>query len=288
MVGEGAAAAELVTLERVGATCVISLNRPRVRNAQNFALLYALDRAFAEFAADDSLRVAVLGGAGPSFSAGHDMGTDGIDYDVSYPRVATLWWDHVGKEGAEDWMAREEEMYLALCRRWREIPKPTIAMVQGACISGGLMIAWTCDLIVAAEDAVFADPVVAMGIPGVELFAHPWELGARQAKELLFTGDRLTAQRAYELGMVNRVVPLAELREETLALAERIAQMPAFGLALAKRAVNTVQDAMGYRAGTESVFGLHQLAQLHNLLTVGAPGRGATAQSLKQNMDNGG
>ena len=81
--------------------------------------------------------------------------------------------------GVESRYARELEVYLGMCRRWREIPKPTIAMVQGACIAGGLMLAWGCDLIVAADDAFFADPVVRMGIPGVEYFAHPWVMGPR-------------------------------------------------------------------------------------------------------------
>ena len=107
--------------------------------------------------------------------------------------------------------ARELEVYLGMCRRWREMPKPTIAMVQGACIAGGLMLAWVCDLIVATDDAFFADPVVRMGIPGVEYFAHPGCSGPRIAKEFLFTGDRFTAERAYQVGMVNRVVPRAEL-----------------------------------------------------------------------------
>ena len=125
----------------------------------------------------------------------------------SFPRTATLWWDHVGKPGAESRFARESEVYLGMCRRWREMPKPTIAMVQGACIAGGLMLAWCCDLIVAADDAFFADPVVRMGIPGVEYFAHPWVMGPRFAKEFLFLGERVRRARALELGMVNRVVP---------------------------------------------------------------------------------
>ena len=118
-----------------------------------------------------------------------------------------LWWDHVGKEGADARYAREMEVYLGMCRRWREIPKPAIAMVHGACIAGGLMLAWVCDLIVAADDAFFADPVVKMGIPGVEYFAHPWVLGPRFAKEILFTGGRFSAERAYQVGMVSQVVP---------------------------------------------------------------------------------
>src|SRR5438874_10905271 len=131
-----------------------------------------------------------------------------------------------------------------MCRRWRELPKPVIAQVHGACIAGGLMLAWVCDLIIAADDAFFADPVVRMGIPGVEYFAHPWVLGPRFAKEMLFTGERFGAQRAYELGMVNRVVPRDELAGAAFELADRIATMPAFGRALAKRAGNQCEDPM--------------------------------------------
>jgi enoyl-CoA hydratase len=151
-----------------------------------------------------------------------------------------------------------------MCRRWREIPKPTIAMVHGACIAGGLMLAWCCDFIVAAEDAFFADPVVRMGIPGVEYFAHPWVMGPRAAKEFLFTGDRVGASRARELGMVNQVVPREELLDTTLGIAERISAMPRFGLALTKKAVNQAEDQMGMRAGMDSVFGLHHFAHAHN------------------------
>src|SRR6185369_1831347 len=193
------------------------------------------DNAFYKAAADDEVSVIVLTGAGPHFSAGHDIGTPGRDVDVSFERKAVLWWDHVGKAGGDLRYAREIEVYLGMCRRWREIPKPTIAMVHGACIAGGLMLAWVCDLIVASEDAFFADPVLRMGIPGVEYFAHPWVLGPRFAREMLFTGDRFDARRAYEIGMVNRVVPRAELESAVSALGERIAAMPAFGLALAKR-----------------------------------------------------
>jgi enoyl-CoA hydratase len=168
-----------------------------------------------------------------------------------------------------------------MCRRWREMPKPAIAMVQGACIAGGLMLAWCCDLIVASDDAFFADPVVRMGIPGVEYFAHPWVLGPRFAKEVLFTGARFGAQRAYELGMVNRVVPRASLAEETFGLADQIATMPPFGLALAKRAVNQCEDLMGMRPGMDSVFGLHHLAHAHNAETSGDSLAGLDAHGMK-------
>jgi len=186
----GAAEPDVVRYESRGRAAVITLNRPRYRNAQNSAMTYALDAAFARAVNDDAVAVIVLAGEGEHFSAGHDIGTPGRDIDTSFERKAVMWWDHVGKQGADSRYAREMEVYLGMCRRWRELPKPTIAMVQGACIAGGLMLAWVCDLIVAADDAFFADPVVRMGIPGVEYFAHPWVLGPRFAKEMLFTGDR--------------------------------------------------------------------------------------------------
>jgi len=192
-----------------------------------------------------------------------------------------IWWDHTDKEGADARYAREMEVYLGMCRRWREMPKPSIAMVQGACIAGGLMLAWVCDLIVASDDAFFADPVVRMGIPGVEYFAHPWMLGPRFAKEALFTGERFSAQRGYELGMVNRVVPRAELAETTFALADKIAAMPPFGLALAKRAVNQCEDLMGMRPGMDSAFGLHHVAHAHNAETGRDSLAGMNARTMK-------
>lgn len=274
-----------VEYERTGPVALVTMNRPEYRNAQNSAMTYALDAAFVRAVDDDEVKVIVLAGAGKHFSAGHDIGTPGRDVDVSYDRKAVLWWDHVGRDGGDLRYAREMEVYLGMCRRWREIPKPTIAMVQGACIAGGLMLAWVCDLIVAADDAFFADPVVRMGIPGVEYFAHPWVLGPRAAKEVLFTGNRFDAARAYELGMVNRVVPRASLKEETLALAGRIAEMPRFGLALAKRAVNQAEDQMGLRSGMDSVFGLHHFAHAHNAEVGSDSLAGMDARSMKAARD---
>jgi enoyl-CoA hydratase len=168
-----------------------------------------------------------------------------------------------------------------MCRRWRELPKPVIAQVQGACIAGGLMLAWICDLIVAADDAFFADPVVRMGIPGVEYFAHPWVMGPRQAKEFLFLGERVDAARALQLGMVNRVVPRMRLAQEVTEIAEKIAAMPRFGLALAKKAVNQAEDAMGLQVGMDSVFGLHHLAHAHNAETGTDSLAGQDARSMR-------
>lgn len=156
-----------------------------------------------------------------------------------------------------------------------------IAMVQGACIAGGLMLAWSCDFIVASDDAFFSDPVVRMGIPGVEFFAHPWVMNPRAAREFLYTGDRVTARRAHELGMVNHVVPRDELEGTTLAIAGRIAEMPGFGLALTKKAINQAEDLQGMRAGMDSAFGLHHAAHAHNAEVGGDPLAGMDARGMR-------
>ena len=245
----------------------IELNRPQFANSQNSQMTYALDDAFRRAAEDDAVKVIILRGGGKHFSGGHDIGTPGRDVTRSWPERRSLWYDHANKAGVEFNYAREQEVYLGMCRRWREIPKPTVAMVQGACIAGGLMLAWVCDLIVASDDAFFADPVVRMGIPGVEYFAHPFEMPPRIAKEFLFLGERMSAQRAYELGMVNKVVPRDVLEPETYSIAERIAKMPRLGLALAKQAINHVEDLQGKRSGMDAVFHMHHLAHAHNDLT---------------------
>lgn len=260
--------ADVVLYEVRDAVAIVTMNRPEYHNAQNSQMTYALDAAFRRACDDDEVKVIVLRGAGKHFSAGHDIGTPGRDVDKTFDR-ASLWYDHTNKPGGEFLYAREQEVYLGMCRRWREMPKPTIAMVQGACIAGGLMLAWVCDLIVASEDAYFADPVVRMGIPGVEYFAHVHELNPRIAKEFLFLGERMPAPRAYQMGMLNRVVARDELEQQTLDIAGRIAQMPRLGLQLSKQAVNNAEDLMGKRATMDMVFGLHHFAHAHNELVSG-------------------
>ncbi len=262
----------------------LTLNRPEYRNAQNAALTFALDDAFNRAVADDDVKVIVLGGAGKHFSAGHDIGTPGRDIDKSFDRRATQFWEHEGRDGAEAMYVREAELYLGMCRRWRELPKPTIAMVHGACIAGALMLVWVCDLIIASDDAFFADPVLRMGVPGVEYFAHSFAMNPRLAKEFLFLGDRIPASRAYEIGMINRVVPRDELEAQTAAVAARVAEKPRFALALAKRAINFSEDAMGLRASIDNAYGLHHLAHAHNALTSEDHLKGQDAKSMKKGM----
>ena len=269
-----------VLYETRGAIAWLTLNRPGFANSQNSQMTYAIDECLQRAVNDDAVKVIVLRGAGKHFSGGHDIGTPGRDVTKSWPDRRTLWYDHVNKPGAELAYVREQEVYLGMCRRWRELPKPTIAMVHGACIAGGLMLAWVCDLIVAADDAYFADPVVRMGIPGVEYFAHPYELNPRIAKEFLFTGERMGAERAFQMGMVNRVVPRAELESTTTALAERIAEMPRLGLALTKQAINHVEDLQGKRAAMDAVFHMHHFAHAQGQLTVGNNLGGMDAKSM--------
>ena len=259
----------------------LTLNRPAFHNAQNSQMTYALDAALRQAVDDDQVKVIVLRGAGKHFCAGHDIGTPGRDIDKPFER-AHLWWDHTNKPGGEQLYAREQEVYLGMCRRWRELPKPTIAMVHGACIAGGLMLAWVCDLIVASDDAFFQDPVVRMGIPGVEYFAHPYELNPRIAKEFLFTGERMTAARAYAMGMVNRTFPAAELEAATYALAASVARQPRMGLALTKQAINHAEDLQGKRAAMDAAFAWHHFAHAHNELLSGDKLAGFDAKAMAQ------
>ena len=272
---------EVVQYQVRDQVAIVTMNRPEYNNAQNSRMTYALDAAFKLACDDDSVKVIVLKGAGKHFSAGHDIGTPGRDVDQSFDRTS-LWYDHSNKPGGEFLYAREQEVYLGMCRRWREMPKPTIAMVQGACIAGGLMLAWVCDLIVCSDDAFFSDPVVRMGIPGVEYFAHVHELNARIAKEFLFLGERMPAQRAYEMGMVNRIFSRDTLEDSTLDIANRIAQMPRLGLQLTKQAINNSEDLMGKRSTMDMVFGLHHFAHAHNESISGDKLGGFDAKAMAQ------
>lgn len=248
----------------------LMLNRPEAGNAQNAALLKELDDAFTRALADDDVRVIILGGHGRHFSSGHDLrGTVEEMQAALGARDPRGEWAGFAADGAEGWYGVEQEIYLHFTRRWRNISKPTIAAVQGACVGGGLMLAWACDLIVAAEDARFSDPVVDYGMMGVEWFAHPWELGPRKAKEHLFMAKAWTAAEAHRLGMVNHVVPAADLQVFVLDMAKVIAEKPPFAVRLAKEAVNRCLDSPGQTHAIEAIFALHQLNHQHNMLKFG-------------------
>lgn len=242
----------------------IVLNRPESRNAQDTRLLYELNDAFDKAAQDPDVKVIILAANGPHFSSGHDLReADPYEAMRDFRTVGT--WCGFECAGAEAQMSREKEIYIGFSERWRNIPKPTIAQVHGKCIAGGLMLVWPCDIIIASDDAAFLDNTVAMGVGGAEFFAHPWEVGVRKAKEMLFTVDWLSAEEAHRLGMVNHVVPADRLADFTLELANRIAQKPSFALKLAKEAVNAAQDAQGRLSAMQTAFALHQLAHSHNM-----------------------
>jgi enoyl-CoA hydratase len=243
----------------------ITLDRPGAANAQTPGVLADLDDAWRRADADPEVRVIVLMATGRHFSAGHDMsGNDpsADGRDLRPPRAD-------GKLEVPSYYDWETRGYLAYARGWRDIPKPSIAAVQGKCIAAGLMLCWPCDLIVAADNAQFSDPVGMMGIMGVEYHAHTWEFGARKAKEILFTGGFVSAEEARQTGMVNHVVPLDELCPFTMRLAHRIAQTDPWALRLAKRAVNQTLDTMGFSASIAACFDMHHLGHARALAATG-------------------
>jgi len=240
----------------------IVLNRPQTANAQDTQFLYELNSAFDRAAHDDDIRVIILAANGKHFSSGHDLSEQNWHANMhDHETIGTMCGFTCA--GAEAQMSREEEIYIGFSERWRNIPKPTIAAVQGKCIAGGLMLVWPCDLIIATEDASFSDPTVSFGIGGVEYFAHLWEVGARKAKEMLFTSDALSAADALRLGMVNQVVPRDQLESAALEMARKIAAKSRFALKLAKKAINGAQDAQGRNVAMQNAFHLHQLAHAH-------------------------
>ena len=264
----------------------VMMDRPQFNNAQNGQMTYALDDAFQRAVNDDAVGAIVLGGKGKHFSAGHDIGTPGRDLHHEFDK-RLMFAPHTNKPAAELLYTREQEQYLGMCRRWRDIPKPTIAMVQGACIAGGLMLAWVCDLIVASEDAFFQDPVnPLMGIPGVEYFAHAYELPPRVAKEFLLLGERMSAERAAQFGMVNRIVARDALHETVAAMAAKLAKQDRLGNWLTKLAVNHVEELRGKRAAMDAVFHMHHFAHAQNDLVkgdsiAGVSGKSAAAENKK-------
>jgi enoyl-CoA hydratase len=249
-----------------GTIARIMLDRVESRNAQNRGLLVDLDNAFREAEKDDQVRVVILGGAGPLFSSGHDLGskaaiaerTPGPDFHPTFGI------DGGTRKGAESRMLQEWHYFFENTKRWRNLRKITIAQVHGTVYAAGLMLMWACDLIVASEDARFADVVgTRLGMCGVEYFAHPWEFGPRKTKELMLTGDAIDAEEAHRLGMVSKIFPNDELGDKTLEFARRIASLPTMTSLLIKESVNQTVDNMGFQNALAACFTLHQLNHSH-------------------------
>ncbi|HUC37727.1 MAG TPA: enoyl-CoA hydratase [Acidimicrobiales bacterium] len=244
----------------------ILLNRPDARNAQNRGLLVELHEAFLHAEADDQVRVVILGGTGPLFSSGHDMGSklSMAEMTPGPDQHPTRRLNGATRKGAEALMLQEWHYFFENTRRWRNLRKITIGQAHGDIYAAGLMLLWACDLIVCAEGTRFADVVGSrLGMCGVEYFAHPWELGPRKAKELLLTGDSIDAEEAHALGMVSKIFPAGELAEHTVDFARRIAQLPTMTSLLIKESVNQSVDNMGFYNALNACFTLHELNHSH-------------------------
>ena len=230
---------------------------PEVANAQNTALIDELDAALDRADADDDVRVVVLAANGKHFSAGHDLKALVGDTEPDEWRLM--------RETPEGKFHHEKVMYFDRCLRIRDFRKPTIAAVQGKCIAAGVMLACMCDLIVASDDASFSNPVLRMTGAAVEILVEPWEMPARKAKEFLLAAETFTATDAERLGMVNRVVPRAELASATRELADRIALVPPTTAQVVKRSINKTLDLMGQRDAWDHHFVAHHW--MHNTAT---------------------
>ncbi len=255
---------EFITYEELdgGRIARIMLDREDARNAQNRGMLVELDEAFLRAEADDEVRVVIFGGHGSMFTSGHDMGSKVLMDEVQNHESYKV--NGATRDGAERLMLQEWHHFFDNTRRWRNLRKITIAQVHGPVYAAGLMLAWACDLIVASDDAVFADVVGArLGMCGVEYFGHPWEFGPRKAKELLLTGDSISAEEAYQLGMVSKIFAGDELSEKTVEFARRIAERPTMSALLIKEAVNQSVDNMGFYNALNACFTLHELNHSH-------------------------
>jgi enoyl-CoA hydratase len=259
---------KFVTYEELdgGEVVRILLNRPETRNAQSRGLLVDLDDAFIRAEEDDKVRVVILGGVGPLFSSGHDLGSKEAraesDPGPGQHRTTTI--NGATRKGTESLMLQEWHYYFQNTLRWRNLRKITVAQVHGPVYSAGLMLMWACDLIVAADNVLFADVVgTRLGMCGMEYFGHPWEFGPRRTKELMLTGDAIDVQEAHRLGMVSKVFPADELGERTLEYARRIARVPTMTALMIKESVNQTVDNMGFYNSLQSCFTLHELNHAH-------------------------
>lgn len=261
-----------IEYEKNGRIARVILNRPERRNAQSRILLEEMDAAFADANDDDEIRVIVLSGKGEHFSSGHDLGTPEEKADAARRPYG---------KGLRGIYSRSRRLFLDNTMRWRDLDKPTIAMVHGYCIFGGWMFAAAMDLIVASDDAQFLPSLL-------QYFSIPWDLPIRKAKEILFQSRFVSAEEACRLGFVNSVVPRAKLEAETMALAARIAESDRMTLRMLKFAVNNAQDEMGFRNSVRNAHSHHMLLGVGRFLQDAEEGRAlpkrmaGVAQALKK------
>jgi enoyl-CoA hydratase len=211
----------------------VTLNRPQKLNAISRDLMEALDAALVAADTDPATAVVVLRAEGRSFCVGYDLGAS-----------------HEKKRSARDWHGLLNRELEFECRPW-SMRKPVIASVQGHALGGGCELVMMCDLIIAADDAAFGEPEIRFGVSG-PLFVMPWLIGRKAANELLYFGDTINAERAMALGMINRVVPRADLDAATKGYAQRLALVGVEALALTKAAVREGAEVSGIRAALQA------------------------------------
>ena len=227
----------------------LTLNRPTKRNALSYALRAQLFELLREADADPAINVIIIRGAGPSFSAGYDLAQD---------KSETPPWPISTADGA--WARHVLTGWFEMM----DMATPIIAQVHGFCLAGGTELATACDLVYVAHDAqVGYPPVRSMSSP--DMAWHAWMLGMRRAMEAMLTGDSMTGDEAVASGFANRAFPADKLDAEVLAIAERVAKVPADLQALNKRVVHRAMEAMGMRDGMRATadinaLGFHQRA----------------------------
>jgi len=208
----------------------LTFNRPKTLNAFNNELMTQSIAAMDDFAADDAVKAVIVQGAGRAFSAGFDLKASGERKLDGIDQVRTQ-------------MALQFDFII----KFWDSPKPTIAVVQGYCLAGAFEVALACDITVAAEGTLFGEPEVRFGT-GIVAMLLPWITGPKQAKEMLLTGeDRLSAQDALRIGIINCIVPPGEVLARGQTMARKIVRSAAVSVRLTKQAINRSYEIMGMR-----------------------------------------
>ncbi len=211
----------------------ITLNRPKQLNALSAAVKQELKGAVADAVADDEVRVIVLTGTGKAFSAGNDLQDN---------------YEHPPK-CMEDWRTRLQRE-IQFCLTFWDCPKPVIAAVNGYCLASASELAMSCDITIAAKSAVFGEPEVRQ-VSGPPMLLAPWIMGPKRAKEMLLTGNMVSAEVAEKYGMVNHVVPDDKLMAFTYRFARKIAAIDPFAVRISKYTMNRAFDIMGFKTALQ-------------------------------------
>ncbi len=224
----------------------ITFNRANKRNSLIHPLRGAILGALRDADDDDSVKVSIVRGDGPSFSAGYDLAGNNEGYDLPFFTA----------QGEGQWPRHVTEGWMSI---W-DLAKPVIAQVHGYCLAGGSELATCCDLVYVAEDAQMGYPATRFGVP--DMHFHAWFMGMRKAMEMMITGDSVSGVEAVEYGWANQAFAAEDLSAEVLKIAERITQTPTDVVQLNKRVVHRQMEVMGLRtgirAGTElCALGVH-------------------------------